>query len=491
MSAEGVHGSHRSAWIRRGRILPSLLAVVVCVSAACIAPVRASEKAPSGVTASAEAWQAGVAKAVITPEQPMWMAGYAARTKPAEGKIHDLHAKALVLQDAQGNRLVIVTLDLLGIDRTMRDWIADEVERRHHIAPKALLINASHTHSGPVIRESAYSIYGHSFYDLSPEQLKQSNAYSDRLQQRAVDLVGEAIEQLSPAKLSYTHARAGFGMNRRLNTGQGWRISPNPDGPVDHDVPVLRIDSPEGKLRAVLFGYACHATTLSLYDYCGDYPGFAKEYVEQRYPGTTALFLAGCGADQNPYPRSPDRAMELCREHGHALANAVEAALQGVPKPVRGPLRTALEEVTLDFAEPPSKKTLEQQAKSDNKYERLHADFLLAQLQHKGSIPSTYPYLVQAIRFGDDLTMVALAGEVVVDYSLRLKLELTGSPLWVAGYSNDVFGYVPSARIVQEGGYEGGGAMLYTPLPGPFEPSVEESVVGAVHGLVHRMRTEQ
>ncbi len=421
----------------------------------------------------------------------MWMAGYAARTKPAEGKVHDLHAKALVLEDFQGHQLAIVTLDLLGIDRTMRDWIAARVQQRYDIVPQSLLINCSHTHSGPVIREGAYSIYGHSFYDLTPEQLEQSNAYSDGLQQKVVDLVGEAVEKLAAAKLSYTHARAGFGMNRRLNTGQGWRISPNPDGPVDHDVPVLRVDDTEGTLQAVVFGYACHATTLSFYDYCGDYPGFAQEYVEQIYPGVTAMFIAGCGGDQNPFPRSRDRALELCRQHGHALANGVEAALQGPPKPVAGPIRTALEEVTLEFAEPPSREVLEQQVKSNNKYERLHAEFLLAQLEHEGRIPTTYPYLVQAIQLGDDLTMVALAGEVVVDYSLRLKRELSGAPLWVAGYSNDVFGYVPSLRVLEEGGYEGGGAMLYTPLPGPFAPSVEERVIETVHALVAGVRTPQ
>ncbi|MDI6448589.1 neutral/alkaline non-lysosomal ceramidase N-terminal domain-containing protein [Anaerobaca lacustris] len=475
MNAEAVHASHRCVGARPGRILATLLAVVVCASAV------------GG--ASSDQWQAGVAKTVITPNQPMWMAGYAARTRPAEGKVHDLHAKALLLQDPQGNRLAIVTLDLLGIDRTMRDWIADRLERRYRIAPKDLLINASHTHSGPVIRESAYSIYGHSFYDLTPEQLVQSNEYSDRLQERIVELVGEAIEQLSPARLSYTHARAGFGMNRRLRTEQGWRISPNPDGPVDHDVPVLRVETPDGSLQAVVFGYACHATTLSFYDYCGDYPGFAQETIEQRHPGTTALFIAGCGGDQNPFPRSPDRALELCRQHGYALANGVEAALQGPPKPVRGPLRTALQEVILDFAEPPSRETLERQAESSNKYERRHAEFLLQQLEHEGTIPATYPYLVQAIQFGDDLTIVALAGEVVVDYSLRLKRELTGPPLWVAGYSNDVFGYLPSVRVLREGGYEGGGAMLYTPLPGPFAPSVEERVVKTVHALVDAVRT--
>ena len=475
MNARVFNISDRRARTRHGRGPLILLLVTLWVGA------------PRGAVAAEPApdeWQAGVATIAVTPEESMWMAGYAARTKPAEGKVHDLHAKALVLVDAQGNRLAIVTVDLLGIDRAMRDWVEKQVERRYHIDPSHLLINASHTHSGPVIRESAYSIYGHSFYDLTAEQLEQSNAYSDRLQQRLVDVVGKAIEQLAPARLAYTHGRAGFAMNRRAKTVQGRRISPNPDGPVDHDVPVLRVASPDGRLRAVLFGYACHATTLSFYQYCGDYPGFAQEYIEQLHPGATALFMAGCGGDQNPYPRDTGRALELCRQHGHALANGVEAALQGPSKPVRGPLRTALEEVTLDFAEPPSRATLEQQAQSDNKYERLHAEYLLQQAEREGEITSTYPYLVQAIRFGDDLMMVALAGEVVVDYSLRLKRELPETPLWVAGYSNDVFGYLPSLRVLKEGGYEGGGAMRYTPLPGPFAPSVEERVIQTVHKLV-------
>jgi len=113
---------------------------------------------------------------------------------------------------------------------------------------------------------------------------------------------------------------------------------------------------------------------------------------------------------------------------------------------------------------------------------------LLKELEQEGKIRTEYPYLVQVIQFGDDLTMVALSGEVVVDYSLRLKAELAGPTVWVAGYSNDVFGYLPSLRVLQEGGYEGGGAMRYTNLPGPFASSVEQRVVDKVHQLVNKVR---
>jgi len=459
-----------------------LLCLIAVASLTCVKAVRLPYARANEQQAK---WKAGVASVVITPDDSMWMAGYAARTKPSEGKVHDLYAKALALEDVEGTKLVIVAVDLIGINREMRDWLEKEVKRRYQLDPERLLINASHTHCGPVLHKSSNSIYGNSFYGLTPEQIQQCHKYSEHLQQKLVQLIGEALDKPAPARLAYTHARAGFAMNRRLKTERGYRISPNPDGPVDHDVPVLRVDSPDGKLRAVLFGYACHCTTLSFYKFCGDYAGFAQQYLEEAHPGATAFFITGCGGDQNPYPRGT---LTLAQQHGRALANGVEAALLSRARPIRGPIRAVLETVTLEFAEPPSRKELQQQAKSANKYERRHAEVLLKELERDGKICTTYPYLVQVVQFGDDLTMVALAGEVVVDYSLRLKAELTGPPLWVAGYSNDVFGYIPSLRVLREGGYEGGGAMRYTELPGPFAPSVEKRVIDKVHELVNKVR---
>jgi hypothetical protein len=420
-------------------------------------------------------WKAGTASVVITPEQPMWMAGYAARDKPSEGKVHDLNAKALALEDARGRRLVIVTLDLIGIPREMRDWMEKQVGKQYELPPEALLVNASHTHCGPVVR--ANTSY------MPPERAEQCKKYIEGLKNKLVDVVGLALDNLAPASLSYTHARAGFAMNRRTPTEKGFRNHPYPDGPVDHDVPVLLIKSPNSELKAVLFGYACHSTSIGFYQFCGDYSGFAKRYLEEAHPGTMALFLAGCGGDQNPYPRGE---LELCQHHGRALANGVEAALQTYPRPVRGPLMMALEEVVLEFAEPPSREQLEREAQSKNKWERRHAETLLKELEETGKIRTTYPCPVHVVRFGQDLIMVALPGEATIDYSLRLKSELAGPAVWVAGFSNDVFGYLPSLKVLEEGGYEGGGAMRYTSLPGPFAPSVEKLVVDKVHELAQK-----
>lgn len=424
----------------------------------------------------APVWKAGVASVVVTPDEPMWMAGYAARDKPSEGTAQDLYVKALAIEDAAGARLVMVTCDLIGIPRQLRDDLEVRVMEDYSLPPDALLLNASHTHCGPELRASKASIYG-----LGADRVAQAREYLQILEEKIVSVIGQALDRLEPAQLDYCYARCGFAMNRRLPVDGTFRNSPNPDGPVDHSVPVLVVRDTNNRPRALLFGYACHNTTLGFYQFCGDYAGYAQEYLQSDHPGVTAMFMAGCGGDQNPYPRSE---LELARQHGRSLANSVNAALQTTQHPLTGRLRTDLEHVTLEFAPPAGREELREQAASTNRYERHHAELLLQELEETGTIRTEYDYLVQAVQFGDELLLVALAGETVVDYSRRLKEELDAPFVWIAGYSNDVFGYVPTLRVLREGGYEGGGAFRYTAFPGPFTESVEERIVETVHRAV-------
>ncbi|MFG0334594.1 MAG: hypothetical protein ACF8TS_14660, partial [Maioricimonas sp. JB049] len=336
-----------------------------------------------------------------------------------------------------------------------------------------------HTHSGPELRARKAAVY-----ELGADRIRQALDYQRFLMKRLVDVVAEALEKLAPSTLNYQRARCGFAMNRRLPTDSGYRNSPNPDGPVDHDVPVLTVRDAEGKLQTILFGYACHNTTLGIYQFNGDYAGWAQEFLEAAHPGVTAMFMTGCGADQNPYPR---RTVEFAKQHGRALANAVQAALETPPESVSGPLRTAMEHVTLQFAEPASREELKKQQQDGNKYVRRHATLLLDELDRTGTIRTEYDYPIQAIAFGDDLLMYALAGETVVDYSLKLKRQHAGENVWVAGYSNDVFGYVPSLRVLREGGYEGGGAFVYTSFPGPFDETVEDRIDAGLEAVTSRV----
>ncbi|MBI2480233.1 MAG: hypothetical protein HYV60_16855 [Planctomycetia bacterium] len=323
--------------------------------------VSASGVAASDDAAQTAEWKVGVASAKITPERRLHMAGYAGRKEPAEGTEQDLFGKAIAIEDHAGNRVVFVTLDLIGV-----------------------------------------------------------------------------LEKLRVA------------MNRRTPSEKGFLNHPNPQGPVDHTVPVLSVRNPgDNTLRAVVIGYACHNTTMGFLQWLGDYAGYAQEYIEADHPGVTALFMMGCGGDQNPYPRSELKYAQL---HGRALATAVEAALevnQSTPRhqrSIHGSLSSVLGTVDLEFVTPD------------------RPDF-------------AYP--VQVVRFGNDLMLIALGTEVVIDYALRLKSELTnpdGPAIWVAGYSNVYSGYIPSQRVLLEGGYEASSR--------PWKPTLEERIVGKVHELV-------
>ena len=440
----------------------------------------------AGVSARAEIpkpWKAGVAKVCITPEKPMWMSGYAGRTKPAEGTLHDLWAKALVLEDPNGQRCVLVTLDLVGIERSLSQEVCAELGRRYRLPRSAILLSVSHTHTGPVVGSNLNAMYF-----LDAEQQKLVADYARTLQRKMVRVVGEASNGLAPATLAWGSGVAHFAVNRRNNKEADvpkLRAAGKLKGPVDHQVPVLSVRDAKGDLKAIVFGYACHATVLPFLKWSGDYPGFAQIELEKMHPGAVALFWAGCGGDQNPLPR---RSVELAEKYGKELAAAVEAVLQQRMKSIGATLSHVYTEIDLPFADLPTREQLVKDSMAKNRYVAVRAKMLLEQLAAKGSLRGTYPYPVQAWQLGDGPTLLALGGEVVVDYALRLKKELGEDRTWVAGYANDVMAYIPSLRVLKEGGYEGGGAMVYYGLPTVWSPHVEERIVKAAHEQVKRVR---
>jgi hypothetical protein len=248
---------------------------------------------------------------------------------------------------------------------------------------------------------------------------------------------------------------------------------------------VLKVAGADGRARAIVCGYACHCTVLSFYQFCGDYAGFAQIAIEQANPGAQAMFVAGCGADQNPLPR---RTVELAQQYGQQLAAAVQRVLGGALQPVESktPLLSTYEEIDLPFGTMPSRAQVEADAKSTNFSLASRARNLLAILDKQGSFAPTYPYPVQVWRLGN-LTWVFLGGEVVVDYSLRLKRNLGSSHTWVSSYCNDVMAYIPSLRVLKEGGYEGATSMIPYGHPTAWGEPVEEDIVKAVIQHVGRV----
>lgn len=422
---------------------------------------------------SAEDWQAGVARSNITPSEPMWMAGYASRSKPAEGKLHDLWAKALVIRDPSGRQQVLITLDLIGISRPLSESICRKLQKSHSLDRSQIVLSTSHTHTGPVVGRNLQTMY---FVDDSQKQ--KISTYADFLEDGICNAVNDAIGKLEPSTLKLGLGKADFAVNRRNNREADvpmLRERNELKGPVHHAVPVLSISNAAGDQTALVFGYACHATTLSFYQWSGDWPGFAQLEVEKRHPGTIAMFVTGCGADQNPLPR---RTVELAADYGRQTADAVDDALANEMKKVEGELKSDYKEVPLKLATLPTREELTESVESTNRYIASRAKHLLTKLETNGKLSQFYDaYPVQTWQIGNGSHIVFLGGEVVVDYAIRIPAEFPETNVWVAGYCNDVMAYIPSKRVLQEGGYEGETSMIYYGLPTKWDETVEETIV--------------
>jgi hypothetical protein len=440
--------------------------------------------APCG---AAELWRAGAAREAITPPAGVWMTGYAVRNKPAEGTAQPLWAKALAVADPAGRRGVLLTLDLCGMSREISDRVAAEISRRHGLPRSAVMTNVSHTHCSPALPGNLEGIRL-----LPPDGRKKAEDYARTLEEKMIRAADTALKALAPATLAWAEDEAHIGYNRRENPATdvpGQRAAGKLKGPFDPRVPVLAVRGADDTLRALLISYACHSTTLQFYQWHGDYAGSAMIELEKRHPGALALFAAGCGADANPAPRGT---VELADQHGRALADAADRALAKKMKPVAGRFASALEDITLRFARRPTEEQLRTALEKDQPNKEMHqawATVVSEKLRTRGDAALSQAYPIQAWRLGD-LSWVALGGEVVVDYSFRLRREL-GDNLWVFGYSTDVMAYIPSERVLKEGRYEGDTSMVPYGQPSAWAPGLEDAIVAKTHELVARTRGER
>lgn len=427
-------------------------------------------------------WKVGLAQVKITPEKPVFLSGYASRNKPFEKVEADLYAKALVLEDKQGQRAALVTSDLLGFPAAVAEPICARIREKTGLTREQILLNSSHAHTGPLL-----SLDATARDNMSAADAARTVEYTRQLQDKIVELVARAAGKLEPATLSWGGGVVHFVMNRREFTPTGVILGVNPRGLADRGVPVLRIATPDGKLRAVLFGAAVHGTTLTgnHYELCGDYAGFAQAFVQEKHPDVQAMFMIGCAGDANPYPRGT---LELAREHGATLGREVCRVLDTKLRPVRGPLQVAFDKAALPLQEAPPRDILEKQAKEKSGLRPWVARQMLATLDKDGKLPTTYSAPIAVWQFGKDLTLVALPGEVVVDYVALLEKALGPNQLWIAAYCNDVFGYLPSARVLEEGGYETRG--LYSGGIGYFDPKSQDVIVDRVRELAKKAGRE-
>jgi hypothetical protein len=444
---------------------------------------------PLGTTATSPGWKAGVARVDTTPTEPVRMAGYGSRTELSQGVAHPLGAKALALADARGHKIVFITCDIIAFRRAFSNRVAERIKMKYGLPREDVALFASHNHAGPALSEPIDQIGAQ-----APARANfQSNLdYTRNLEDKLLRLVGEAIGRMEPARLSYGVGRAHFALNRREPTLKGVKLGKNPAGPTDESVPILSVQHPSGKPLAIVFGYACHNTTLrsDMLKIAADFAGYAQDRIEADYPGATALFVTGCAGDADPHPFGT---LEMAKEHGEALGSAVKFVLD---RPMwltelSGLLRASFVERAIHFAGPTDRASYEKLGNDSNSGRRQHARRMIEAIDQGRPVRSEYPhYSVQAFALGNQLTLVALSGEVVVDYAVRLQQEQGGKgrTLWVAAYANDVVGYIPSLRVLREGGYEGGEAFYSSTWPLPLADDIESVVVNAARDVVQKVR---
>jgi hypothetical protein len=444
-----------------------------------------------------EEFRAGTGRAKITPGELVWLGGYGHRNRPAEGVSADLWARALALEDNLRQRRVVVNADIHIFTRTLHREIVTRARERFGLKEDEVMLIATHTHNGPALPEGFDPIIS---WGLDDTEMRKLRSAADRIRDQTLEAMAQALAELQPVRLSFGRAEAHFGVNRRVRRGEGdYAFGANPEGVADPDVPILLVDSPAGSPRALLFTYACHNTTIrnrhnGFYKYHPDYAGVAAEQIERQLPGATAIYLTGAAGEIDPQPQGGIEQAEL---HGKSLAATVLAALQRCrQRPIRGPLRTSYREISLPLAAPPSREKYVALSASPIAYRRRHAQSTLARMDAK-TLPTDVPLPIQTWRFGADLTMVALAGEVGVDYALRLKREIGADRIWALAYANEVPCYIPSERVLKEGGYEAGwdndkgpavpaatGNILFYGWPAPLAPGMEDRIVTAVHSML-------
>jgi hypothetical protein len=433
-----------------------------------------------GTAAPASAqWKAGIASERITPDQPLRMAGYAARVEVFKGVARDLFAKALVLEDEGGRRVALVTTDLIGIRAEIARAVVAKIPAAAGLGPGQVILSASHSHAGPDLRLDPSPRDGWSAADAAA-----TATYTRGLVDTLAVLIDRAARRLEPVRLSTGTGVAHFAMNRREFTESGVVIGVNPRGPVDRGVPVLRVDGADGRPRVVLFSYACHNTTLTgnNFQIAGDYAGYAQAEIERQVAGVQAMFMAGTGADANPYPRGT---LELAERHGLELGGeVVRVATQTKLREVKGPLRAVASPVDLPL-QARSRAELERIAAGKDSNHRTTAQQLLNRLGRGESPLTHYTAPVALWQFGEDLTLVALPGEVVVDYRYAIEKAIGPLNLWVVAYTNDYYGYLPSPRVLEEGGYETRGLFSGE---GWFSAATSEALIAEVRRLAGEAR---
>lgn len=438
----------------------------------------------AGVSAAVGAsggWKAGFADADITPKPglPVMPSGFA-NSRIMEGAESPLLAQALALEAADGRRAVLFTADLLGFGRITVDAVRHKVRKAHGIPEENVCFSASHTHWAPAVNFRTGSAIG----DVNVW-------YLAFLETTLLELADRALKNLAPAEVAYGSTEAQIGMNRRLPGQQGIQWAPYPAGSYDRHTPILRVRRVASPRQVLVIGHACHPTSMgNLNQWSPDYPGAMRRKLEADLEDCRTMFVNGSGADAKVVHRDPatgrhefSASLERSHEAGLALARAILERLRAGPplEPLDARLGAALVRGKLPLQEGPSQEEIERMA-LDGRITGATTWWARKMLAFPDA-RRDFDYAVQAWQLGE-LTIVAMEGEVCADWGAFARSLPTTRHSMTIGYANEVSSYIPTARLIQEGGYESDLSHKIYLLPGRFDPRMELEVTALLRRAV-------
>jgi hypothetical protein len=306
--------------------------------------------------------------------------------------------------------------------------------------------------------------------------------YLKDLENTLIALAEQALASLTPASVGYTSLSARVGHNRRIPQGKGVvQFAPNPDNHYDVHTPVFVVDRPAGTPRRIVaLSHACHPTASgSVKKWSPDWPGATRDVIEKKLgAGTAAMFAMGFGADAKTtywdeqqkkfvFAADPKRS----KKAGAGLGETVVKHLRSASiTPLESEASAGLAAGPITFGKGPDVKRVVEMANGprescDTWWARQRLAFPDAR---KG-----ISYEAQAWRFGSQLTLVGLEGEVCSPLGPLTRGLATTKEAAVFAYVNTDEGYIPSKKIVEEGGYEGESSHRAYFLPAPFSSKAE------------------
>lgn len=434
----------------------------------------------------------GCASEVITPDSPVFMHGYGAREQKSDGVHDDLYVKAVLLE--ANKQLLILTIDALGSDRSFVDGIKDALLEAFGLEHDQVLINFSHTHHSVFFtgldadkRRGAYSIS----QDRWPESESEVDYTEDEKLYRSmrdtiIKMTHNCRRNLMEGELYVGRMHSDFAVSRRKPDSNGtieWR--PNYDAEIDKELLVLKLTDLAGKVKGILYNYGCHTTAMGAQlKLSNDFAGKTSSVLEEAYPGATALFLQGCAGELKPLKSADgDKFKALSYEEmeqaGTDLANDVLKLLaDGTFEKIQCDFRTALvdpllytEQTEASFYEPIANE-------STSLFYRNAAKRTIEAIQN-GSIKDRLPHYICLWHLDANTRLVAMEGEVSTEYSLLIKRLLRPYTTLTLGYTNGVYCYIPTRKMIREGGYEASCNFFFN-LRGPWVPEIEDIIIGQI-----------